>query len=397
MDMYIAILGRQPALGMAELEQLYGAGSLSWCSPTAALVETTDFDFNNLGGSLKAGHVSAHITSSSWQDVSKKVIQAYSSAWSDVDYKITLGISVYADNVTPKDVQKTGILLKKKLRESNVSMRLVPNAQAAHNTAVSHHNKLGLSQNKVELLIVKASDGTFYVAESVGAQNITSIAKRDQGRPKRDAFVGMLPPKLARLMVNMSAPLASGVAPSEQLRLLDPFCGTGVVLQEALLSGYAAYGTDLQAKMVDYSQINLEWLTGMYRIREPHYIVREADATSYVWESPIDAVATETYLGQPFSAPPSPSKLREVTGNCNHILEKFLTNLAPQLRPGTPLCVAIPAWRSTDGSFTHLPLLRSLQDLGYTQTTLKHVQAQSLLYHRPDQVVARQLLLLTKS
>ena len=43
--------------------------------------------------------------------------------------------------------------------------------------------------------------------------------------------------------------------------ILDPFCGTGVVLQEALIMGFNAYGTDLSEKMISFSDINLKWLS----------------------------------------------------------------------------------------------------------------------------------------
>src|SRR5690606_25237485 len=107
-------------------------------------------------------------------------------------------------------------------------------------------------------LVVKASNGRVIVAESIGAQNITALAARDQGRPKRDAFVGMLPPKLAQMMINMAGPLTAD--PTQDLvqpRILDPFCGTGVILQEAMLLRYGAYGTDLSEKMIRYSRDNL--------------------------------------------------------------------------------------------------------------------------------------------
>ena len=55
--MHITILGRQPALGVAELEQLYGADNVRWFSQQAALVDSPDFDFETLGGSQKAGQV----------------------------------------------------------------------------------------------------------------------------------------------------------------------------------------------------------------------------------------------------------------------------------------------------------------------------------------------------
>lgn len=384
--MYIALLGRQPALGVAELESLYGAKKVSWFSDIAATIDTDEFDFNRLGGSQKAGRVVAQIRGT-WRQASMQIVKAYAAEWASFEGKITLGISAYGFPDSARDIQKTGIILKKKLREQGVSLRLIPNNESALNTAASHHNKLGLSDNHVELLVVRSGSGQIIVAQSVGAQNITAFAARDQARPKTDAFVGMLPPKLARMMVNMTG--------ASQGRVLDPFCGTGVVLQEAAILGHPTYGTDLSEKMIDYSKANLTWLGGLYgNITQP--TLAAANATDYTWQQPIDIVVCETYLGQPFSAPPSPVKLQEVRGNCNHIISEFLKNVGTQITSGTPLCIAVPAWRATDGSFTHLPLIDSLETLGYKRRELKNVRATQLLYYRETQVVARELLLLEK-
>lgn len=384
--MHIAILGRQPSLGMAELEQLYGSTAVRWFSDSTAIIDSPAFDFERLGGTQKAGRVVSELRGD-WRQVSMKLVSAYTQAWADHEGKITLGISAYGFKTTPRDVQKTGIILKGKLKERGVSLRLIPNADTALSSATSHHNKLGLSDNHVELIIVRGANGAAIIAESVGAQNITALAARDQGRPKRDAFVGMLPPKLARMMVNL-APVKAG-------RILDPFCGTGVLLQEAALLGYDVYGTDLVPKMVQFTKANLDWLIDTHHVT-PGVTLDVGDAMTYHWRAPVDAVACEAYLGQPFSAPPSPGKLTEVRDNCNHIISEFLRNIAPQLAPGTPLCVAVPAWRDSTGRFTHLPLVDSVGSLGYNRTTLRHVRNDQLLYYREDQVVARELLLLTR-
>ncbi len=403
--MHIALLGRQPSLGIAELERVYGSEAVSWFGSHAALVTTDSFDLERLGGSLKAGRVVAE-TAGDWKYVSQKIVSYYEDQWGSFEGKLTLGISAYNFRTSNRDVQKTGIVLKQKLKARGVSVRLVPNDDSALSTATSHHNKLGLSPNKVELLVV-ANGKNVVIAESVGAQNITAYAARDQGRPKRDAFVGMLPPKLAQIMIN----LTGGASPSVSLRsqseasppppeaypiLLDPFCGTGVVLQEALLAGFGVYGTDLSDKMIDYSTVNIDWIKQKYRLDTPTTI-HQGDAMTTKWQQPIAAVACEAYLGQPFSAPPSPSKLREVRGNCNHIISTFLKNIAPQLEPGTPLCVAVPAWRDTSGQFTHLPLTNELEPLGFRRVTFANVQRTDLLYYREDQVVARELLVLTRT
>lgn len=385
--MYITVLGRQPALGIAELEQLYGAANVRWFSDATATVMGDDFDFNRLGGSQKAGKVVVE-RSGNWRDISAWMVKEYTTRWKAHEGKITLGISAYGLTVTSRDVQKTGITLKQSLKRQGVSLRLVPNAEPALNTAASHHNKLGLSPNHVELFIIRGTSGKIIVAESIGAQNITALAARDQARPKTDSFVGMLPPKLARIMVNLTG--------RDVGRILDPFCGTGVLLQEAALLGFDVYGTDLSEKMIRYSKANLDWITAKYGLKTK-VTLTEGDAMEFSWEKPIAAVATETYLGQPFSAPPSSAKLTEVRGNCNHIISEFLKNIAAQLASGTPLVVAIPAWNDGTGNFTHLPLVSSLEKLGYRRILLTHARPEQLLYYREGQVVARELLLLEKS
>jgi tRNA (guanine10-N2)-dimethyltransferase len=387
--MYIAILGRQPALGMAELERLHGSDQTRWFSDQSALIDTTSFDFERLGGTQKAGRIVAELARGDWRQVSMKLVRAYTEAWKNTDGKVTLGISAYGFDTSPRDIQKTGIILKQKLKASGVSLRLLPNSEPALNTATSHHNKLGLSDNKVELLVVRSRSGKVVIAESVGAQNITAYTRRDQERPKRDAFVGMLPPKLAQMMVNLAAPRLGA-------RVLDPFCGTGVVLQEAALMGFKVYGTDLSDKMIDYSKVNLDWLADTQRI-DIDATIHQGDAMDTKWQPPVDAVACESYLGQPFSAPPSPAKLTEVSKTCNYIITEFLKNIGSQLEAGTPLCVGVPAWRSTTGHFTHLPLISELAKLGYTRFEFANVKNSDFLYYREDQVVARELLVLVKS
>jgi tRNA G10 N-methylase Trm11 len=393
--MYIAILGRQPALGLAELERMYGASQTKRYSEQSALIDAASFDFNQLGGSQKAGRVELEIHGA-WPSIARQVQSHYEEKWRRHEGKVTFGISTYGFDVSTQEVGRLGLDLKKRLKSHGLSVRLVPNSDPALNTAASHHNKLGLSPNKVELLIVHGNSGKVIVAESIGAQNITALAARDQARPRTDAFVGMLPPKLARMMVNMISAQLPSPSDGQRRVVLDPFCGTGVVLQEALLLGYNVYGSDRSEKMVDYSTQNLDWLASKYGSL-PHYRVELADAMTHQWLPPIDAVVSETYLGQPFSAPPKPEKLKEVQRNCDHIVSAFLENISRQLAPGTPLCLAVPAWRDQQNHFAHLPLTRRLPELGYELTKLTHVAPHELLYYRPEQVVARELLLLKKA
>lgn len=408
LTMKIAILGRQPTIGIGELESIYGDQNLQVLWPNACLVDTEKMNVSHFGSILKTGEVVLEIGSTGWRKISEKIVNLFVSDFSDSKNKITLGISVYNSKIEPSEIQKTASIIKQKLKRTEVSVRVIPSKTAALSTAVSHNNKLGLSDNKIEIIVIIKNNKAI-VAISEGAQNITAYAKRDQNRPKRDAFVGMLPPKLAQTMINLA------VGPNQPQiwlqnrdfakidgkipKLLDPFCGTGTVLQEAILKGFTAYGSDLNPKMVDYTKENIKWLEKSFRPHGKFGSVETADAATNTWDyaNNLSSVVCETYLGQPFSAPPSPQKLAEVRENCNKIISNFLKNLASQIPEGTQICIAIPAWRQKNGEFSHLPLVDFTQKLGYNRKEFMRVNPQDLIYYREDQVVARELLVLIRS
>ena len=406
--MKIAILGRQPSIGIGEIESVYGGENLQVLWPYACLIDTEKMNVSHFGSILKTGEVVLEISSTDWRIISEKIVNLFVNDFSDTKNKITLGVSVYDSRTNSSDIQRTTSIIKQKLKAKGVSVRTIPSKTPALSTAVSHNNKLGLSDNKIEILAVVNKNKT-YIAVSEGAQNITAYAKRDQNRPKRDAFIGMLPPKLAQTMVNL------GAGPNQPQiwlqnrdyakidagapQLLDPFCGTGTVLQEAILKGFKAHGSDLNPKMVDYTKENIEWLEQVFCPHGSLGDLETADAIDHDWPyaKDLSTVVCETYLGQPFSAPPSPQKLSEVRENCNRIISNFLKNLAEQIPEDTQICIGVPAWRQKNGNFSHLPLIDFIDQLGYNRKEFMRVNPQDLIYYREDQVVARELLVLIRS
>lgn len=389
--MNIVILGRQPALGLAELESLYGEGAITPLLPYAALV---DADIKTeLGGSIKVAEFIDTIDGDSWNNCATFAQKRIKSLCDTMpDGKVKLGLSVFGLDVSRKQLERTGLELKKTLRKDGRSVRLIPNNAPALNSAQVIHNQL-TSPLGLELIFLHDGDKV-HVGRTVREQDIEDYTVRDRGRPMRDARVGMLPPKLAQIMIHLGT---SGEQPlaSDKPRLLDPFCGTGVVLQEAALMGYAVYGTDLSEKMIRYSRDNLNWLQDKYNIDVDWYL-HEGDATNTQWQQPVDAVVCEGYLGPPLTRLPDREALQTIIHDCNKIMQLFLRNIAPQIKSGTPLCLGVPAWKDGD-NFYHLPFINKLSDLGYERRSFKHVTDTDLLYFRDDQFVARELLVLTKT
>jgi tRNA G10 N-methylase Trm11 len=392
--MIICILGRQPALGLAELESLYGADNVRPVGAGAALVDA-DVDFSRLGGTIKAGTGLTTVSGTNPQKALLWLQKNLASQVADHEGKLKLGLSLYDLTMPVNKLNANALSLKKALRQAGHSVRVVPNTDLALSSAQTHHNNL-TDERGCEILIVRDGD-SMLVARATYVQNIDAYRRRDQERPMRDAYVGMLPPKLAQIIINLATGTPEGKerdSTSGPITLLDPFCGTGVVLQEAALMGYAVYGTDLSEKMVRYSRDNMVWLKDTHRVETDVYY-EVGDATEHRWRQPIDIVACEGYLGHPFATTPSKEALMETVQTTNVIMRKFLQNIARQLKPGARLCIAAPAWQFR-GRFTRLPILDDLENLGYNRIDFVHANREDLIYHREGQVTGRELVVLTK-
>lgn len=393
----VCILGRQPALGLAELESIYGAEHLQPLGEHALLdVPAEEINFKNLGGTIKVARLLSIVESDKWPALAEYLIKEVPGHMRyQPEGKFTFGLSVYGLNVTIKQIQRTTLEIKKLIRNTGKPVRVVPNKAPALNSAQVLHNQL-THKGAWELVFVRDGQRTL-LAQTLFVQDIEAYGARDQARPARDARVGMLPPKLAQILLNLAAgPLLVQTGDPARVRVLDPFCGTGVVLQEALLMGYSVLGTDIDRRMIDYSRRNIKWLFEKYPSLEGGVDIELADATAYQWPG-FSTVASEVFLGRPLAKLPPEADLKQIVSDANTITKKFLQNLAPQLRTGQALCVAVPAWRKSGGQLISLPVIDHLTDMGYTYWDLKHVRQDELVYFRENQVVARQLLRLKKA
>ncbi len=381
---YLAVLGRLPKLSLAELEAQFPEvteildgrlAEFNW-GDSEKLSELGSAlcvpEISRFGGSLKFGE--------KLESSPLEFLKAFPEG------KITLGVSDYSRGASGRKSLAEALKLKKILARQGRSVRVIPNKEAILSTATSHHNQIAEKKNHVEL--IKFGKNYYRV---IGVQNISEYAKRDQARPARDAKVGMLPPKLAQILINLNGKLPAGA------RVLDPFCGTGVVLQEACLMGYEVLGTDLSEKMVDYSKRNLEWLAALKGL-EAEFKLAQGDARDFDWAemSKVDAVAAEVYLGSPMSKPPVEIKLREEKEKTREIILGFLKNLSGQVVAGTPVTLAIPAWLRETGEYSRLNILDEIDKLGYNLVKFKSATQDDLIYFREGQIVAREIISLRK-
>ncbi|MFA5070877.1 MAG: methyltransferase domain-containing protein [Candidatus Pacearchaeota archaeon] len=140
------------------------------------------------------------------------------------------------------------------------------------------------------------------------------IEKRDMEKPVRRNELS-ISPRLAKILINLSQ-----VKSNETL--LDPFCGIGVVLQEALLQKIKVVGIDVDKKAINGAKENLKW----FKFDEKNYKLFNGDS-SKIKISKVDGIATEPDLGELQKRVPSPQATKKILGEFEKLIIDVINNL----------------------------------------------------------------------
>ncbi|MFA5995897.1 MAG: methyltransferase domain-containing protein [Patescibacteria group bacterium] len=345
MNKYLAVLGNTPELSALELITLYN--NITWQHGSIAQLDTLP-DIDQLGGTIKTAKIIGQIDRSL---AGIEQLKDYLAQLQLPDKKLHFGFSVYAaDNqVTPevvthyaKKIKPIGIAWKKDLRV-NGSVRLVESLEPALSSVIVKKEHLLDQQTDFIIAIYKKH---IILGQTLTVQPFEEYAQRDYGRPQRDHFSGMLPPKVAKMMVNI-------VQPQPAETLLDPFCGSGTVLQEALLLGHKnIIGSDISKKCIEDSANNLAWLK---LPNVPLHLSDILQLSNILPVNSINCIVSEGYLG-----PVHPNKTEKIHRQLTKFYQDVFTVLPKLLAPNARLVIALPAWRRFDGMLT-LPLQNVLQ------------------------------------
>ena len=246
-----------------------------------------------------------------------------------------------------------------------------------------HLSPLVLARQHVTELIVDFTRNTLY--HTIWVHDFNAWIIRDRQNPYITPRQGMLPPKLARIMVN----LALGSRTTADTTFLDPFCGSGTLLSEARLLGLSTIGTDLSADQVKGTIDNLNWLGKIYPQNLPPFSVFGADAThlSEIIKTPIDLIVTEPYLG-PLT--PSLPKQMNIAKGLYKLYLGALKDWQKIVSPHHTIVLAYPLFEDSKTLKYFHDFIDTTLKLGYNQPV------KNLLFTRPNAKIQRQIIILER-
>ena len=386
---YFFVLGNHPALSIAELYSRLTIISGNYIKPDIFIAEVSD-DINceefldTIGGTIKMGKIITSIDN-----------KPHSIFTTSLDFlreapkqgKFNFGLSSYAK---PRiDTKKVGLALKQALKNEDISCRFVVSKEKTLSSVVVEQNKLVGTGRE---LVYIGSNNQILCGVTLAVQPFKKLSERDYGRPARDDRSGMLPPKLAQIMINIS-----GAKKDESI--LDPFCGSGTVITEAILMGFnTIIGSDISAKAIEDTRTNIRWVKDIYRrqINPELKIVDARQLSKYYKLDSVGAIITETYLGPQRGA----IDIQKVSRELGELYNQALKEIFLVLKKGSRAVIAVPAFMSNGrpillelniGKFKSADIIPHNLDIHLGITTRN-----SFVYGRDDQKVWREIIILGK-
>lgn len=391
---YFFVLGRTPALSAGELYRVI-RGHRFTMVPSAAIVATADqlspqTIAEKLGGTVKVGTIIGQIDRSG---LARWLEQLDWGAWARSG-KFHFGFSDYTTPPLPR-LRVLGLSIKRRLHEAGVTSRFVTSRERQLSSVIVSTNEL--LRDGVELCFFSNAD-SILVGRTETVQDWRRFGEKDYGRPAEQARSGMLPPKVARMMIHLAGP-----RPTDSL--LDPFCGAGTILQEALDLGVnQAVGADIEAEAVAKARRNLQWYIGQFAPGRPVPEIIQSDIVklgSRLLGRRFDCIVSEGYLGPALTPRFSLKRRQQIVSELTGFYQRVIPLLKALLTPRGKMVLALPAL--TIGShWQRLDLASTIRAAGLTvepvvpeewAASLNH-HGPTVIYARPQHQVAREIFIL---
>lgn len=412
---YFFILGNNPALSAAEITSVLSTeGKMKLLVGSILILENPATNakklIRRLGGTIKIGTVEATANRHRNEEIKEKILKMLETdlAKKEAGGKYCFGFSYYGKSGLP--VFPIGLEIKKVLKQKGISCRLVTSREKTLSSVVVEQNNL--TTRGLEIILIEEGE-VLHICRTEAVQAFKELSFRDFGRPERDDESGMIPPKLAQIMLNLSGKIKDHCAETDNnpcyiSAILDPFCGSGTVLMEAALMGVKdIIGSDISERAIADTKKNLTWISE----KNPNlksqisnlklFNISVEKISSQIKPLSLDAIVTEPYLG-PQRGTHNP---HQTAAELEKLYSAALTEFKKILKPDGRVVIIFPVRAENGGSrpiFHFLnPQLAGWQVINPIpadlQENLHTTRRSTIVYGRPGQKVWREIAVLKKT
>jgi tRNA G10 N-methylase Trm11 len=336
--LYFFIFGRNPKLSLAELSSYFISHSITstkYCSNHNFLILEITGKFNphktanDLAGTVKIGKIYIHTD----QPTHLYDLLLKNNFYLE-DYKsLNYAISIYGMKL--KNEQFFFDEFKKIYKKINQKASLKKPTPSGLCNSLARKNFVDIA------ICVKNSH--YYIGRTLAAYNIKQNKIRYEQRPYIDETIGSSV-RFSRILVNLSQKRGG--------TLLDPFCGIGTVLQEALLSGFDVIGSELEKERIKFCEANLKWVSQQYQLHSPKMQLINSDIRELhtkLQKDSIDTVVTEPELGPLLKSTPTFNSTKSIISSLEDLYLDSFFNIDFLLKTGGTLVIVLPQIQTTNG------------------------------------------------
>lgn len=296
------ILGRNPLLSKTEIEFYLNYRNIKFkeviYDKNILILELNEeLDIQNLGGIIKSGLIEYIGTEKEFIEYINKIELINSN-------KFSYGLFGQDENEIFKNYFKS--------HKQKAILKY-----GRHKLNFQNNEEVSLPNADHYFLYYKFKNN-FYFGKITQEYDYTLIKKRDMLKPIRREELA-ISPRLAKILINLSGAKKNNL-------FLDPFCGVGGILQEALLMDINVFGSDIDREAVNSCFQNLSWLSKEFIIKRK-YILERRNALN-IPNKKFDAIATETPLGELLKKKPNDDKAKKIINE----FEKFIIPILKHLK-----------------------------------------------------------------
>ncbi len=369
---YLFVLGRDAALSKLEIESVLENKKITFraveSSDDILVVECPKLELsliNELGGVIKIAEVIS--TSGRIDQIESTLdkLDLYTGERNKIEYYI--------------DAFSTGLLsfletyLKAYFR--TIALKAIYRKTAEPSTLTNKN----ILTNGVNFVLFKN-----YLGKVIALTNPKELKKRDLERPDVD-YMKTISLRLAKMLINICM-LKEGEL------LLDPFCGSGTILQEALLKNLNVFGVDVDKTSLKKSRDNIAWLVSTYSIKQKVTFLELncLELGNQLKRESIDGVVTEPYMGPFIRKLPSMAEARVLISELSGLYDGLLANLKLVVKKGKRVVIIIPKFRTRENKTLFLDFKSIVEKNGF------FLAASSIPYGYKESKLLREIYVLEK-